>query len=246
MELSSEILLILLIFVAAILYSSVGHAGASGYLAAMALFGVSPATMKPTALILNIFVATIATYKFYRAGAFDWRVFLTFAIPAIPFAFLGGTVHLPSEIYKPVVGAILLLAAARFLIGTKIVTADEVRKAPLWIAVPLGVCIGLLSGLTGVGGGIFLSPILIFMNWAETRQASGISAMFIFVNSIAGLLGQLSSISSVPPQIPLWAAAAVTGGLIGAELGSRRLGSPLIRRVLAIVLVVAGVKMVFV
>lgn len=245
MDSESVIFLTFLIFAAAVLYSSVGHAGASGYLAAMALYGVAPATMKPTALILNIIVASIATVKFYRAGAFDWRTFLSFGLPAIPFAFVGGTIHLPTEIYKPVVGAVLLFAAARFFFETKNVTAEEIKQFPLWLAIILGIFIGLLSGLTGVGGGIFLSPLLIFSHWAETKKASGISAMFIFFNSVAGLLGQISTIPTLPPQIPYWAVAVVVGGLIGSELGSRRLGSPVIRRLLAIVLIVAGVKMLF-
>ncbi len=245
METQSVIFLTLLIFAAAVLYSSVGHAGASGYLAAMALFGVAPATMKPTALVLNILVASIATVKFYRVGAFDWRTFLCFGLPAIPFAFIGGAIQLPTQIYKPIVGAVLLFAAARFFIDTKNVTAEETRNFPLWLAIVLGILIGLLSGLTGVGGGIFLSPLLIFTHWAETKKASGISAMFIFFNSIAGLLGQISTIPALPPQIPYWAIAAVVGGLIGSELGSRRLGNPMIRRLLAIVLIVAGIKMLF-
>jgi uncharacterized membrane protein YfcA len=245
MDVQSVIFLTVLIFAAAVLYSSVGHAGASGYLAAMALFGVAPATMKPTALVLNILVASIATFKFYRAGAFDWRTFLCFGLPAIPFAYLGGTIQLPTQIYKPIVGAVLLFAAARFFLETKNVTVEDTKPFPLWLAIVLGILIGLLSGLTGVGGGIFLSPLLIFARWSETKKAAGISAMFIFFNSIAGLLGQISTIPTLPPQIPYWAIAVVIGGFIGSELGSRRLENPAIRRLLAIVLVVAGAKMVF-
>jgi hypothetical protein len=245
MELQSVIWLVLLIFAAAWLYSSVGHGGASGYLAMMALLAVAPATMKPTALVLNILVASVATVKFYRAGAFDWRTFLSFGLPAIPLAFVGGAITLPTTIYRPVVGAVLLFAAARFLFVPKIIDADDVKPFPVSAAIVLGAILGLLSGLTGVGGGIFLSPLLIFTAWAETRKASGVSAMFILANSAAGLAGQFAAVQALPPQLPFFAVAAVCGGLIGSELGSRRLASPAIQKLLAVVLVIAGAKMIF-
>jgi hypothetical protein len=231
-----------LIFSAAVLYSSVGHAGASGYLAAMALVGVAPAVMKPTALTLNILVATIATVKFYRAGCFSWEILWPFALASVPFAFVGGAISLPSAYYKPLLGVILLYAAARLLFVTQLLSAA--RPIPLWAAIISGMGIGLLSGLTGVGGGIFLSPLLLFMGWAETRQTSGVSATFILLNSVAGLLGHISSVAALPQAIPVLATAALFGGLFGADYGSRRLGNMTIRRLLAVVLVVAGVKMI--
>lgn len=226
------------------LYSSVGHAGASGYLAAMALLGVTPQVMRPTALTLNILVALVATIKFYRAGYFSWSIFWPFALTSIPFAFIGGALTLPTSVYKVIVGLVLVYVAYR-LFRAASATTKLVQPPPRWAALVLGAGIGLLSGLTGVGGGIFLSPLLLMMGWAETRQTSGIAAVFILVNSIAGLLGQLSSLAAVPSAIPIWAAAVLAGGWVGAEYGSRRLSTVTLRRLLAVVLVIAGVKLIF-
>jgi hypothetical protein len=246
LDTTSSAILSGLILAAALLYSSVGHAGASGYLAAMALFGIAPSVMRPTALALNILVAAIATLKFYRAGCFAWPVFWPFAVTSIPFAFLGGGLSLPSSVYKIVVGLVLLYAAYRLFRIAPTALSPDLRPLPARVALGAGAAIGLLSGLTGVGGGIFLSPLLLFMGWAETRQTSGVSAAFILVNSIAGLLGQWSGLASLPDSLPLWATAAFIGGWIGAEYGSRRLGRVAIRRLLAVVLVLAGLKMIFV
>lgn len=243
MELNAIIGLTGLIFLAAALYSSVGHAGASGYLAAMALFGLAPAVMKPTALTLNILVAVIATTKFYRAGCFSWELFRPLALASVPFAFIGGAVSLPGYLYKPVVGIMLLYAAYRLIAGKGIKQAvTRPATVPLLTS---GAGIGLLSGLTGVGGGIFLSPLLLFFGWAETRQASGVAAAFILVNSIAALLGHYSAASHVPSEVLVWAPAAIIGGWIGAQFGSKRLPGPVILKLLAAVLLVAGIKMLF-
>ncbi len=231
------------IFLMAALYSSVGHAGASGYLAAMALAGTAPAVMKPTALTLNILVALIAAVRFYRAGYFSWRVLLPFALSSVPFAFLGGALTLPGSVYQKLVGAALLFAAFRLWMHAAARADAEARPAPLPAAAALGAGIGLLSGITGVGGGIFLSPVLLLAGWAETRQASGVAAAFILVNSVAGLAGHLASVRMVPDSIYLWGAAAVAGGLVGTELGRRRLATVTLRRVLSAVLVIAGIKM---
>ncbi|MDQ1612525.1 MAG: uncharacterized protein QOG00_2456 [Pyrinomonadaceae bacterium] len=242
-------ILALLILAAAALYSSVGHGGASGYLAAMALFGLAPATMKPTALCLNVLVASIATFRFRRAGCFSWSLFWPFAVASIPLAFVGGAISLPTTIYKQVVGVTLLYAAFRLFLFTRAkaeATAAATRAAPLALAMLSGGLIGLLSGLTGVGGGIFLSPLLLLMNWADTRRTAGVSAAFILVNSIAGLSGNLTTLHALPPALPYFAIAAVGGGIIGSEFGSRRLASVTIRRLLAVVLIVAGIKMIFV
>ena len=241
-----DIVLTALILVAALLYSSVGHAGASGYLAAMALMGLSPAVMKPTALTLNILVAVIATVKYYRVGAFSWRLFWPFALASIPFAYLGGILTLPGHFYKPLVGVVLIYAAW-YSFRTAHQPAPALAARPhISILLLAGAALGLLSGLTGVGGGIFLSPLLLFFRCAEIRVISGIAAAFILVNSVAGLLGVMASASTpvLPAALPYWAIAAVVGGFIGAEYGSKRLGNPTIRKLLAVVLVIAGAKMI--
>jgi hypothetical protein len=234
-----------LFLAAGLLYASVGQAGASGYLALMAFFGLAPDVMKPTALVLNILVATITSLKFYRAGCFSWSVFWPFAVASIPFSFIGGAISLPGYLYKPVVGVILFYVAYRFFRADSTRATTEIIPIPLWPALASGVAIGLLSGLTGIGGGIFLSPLLLLMGWAETRQTLGVSAAFILVNSIAGLLGHLSSVASLPAPIPIWAIAAIIGAYVGAEYGSKRLGNITLKRLLAVVLAIAGLKIIF-
>ena len=242
----SEISIIaVLFFVGAALYASVGHGGASSYLAVMGLFSFAPAVMKPTALALNILVAAVATFKFYRAGLFSWSLFWPFAIASIPAAFVGGATALPGRWYKVLVGVVLLYAAVWMFRSARKPLTKEIHSPPLWGAIVAGAAIGFLSGLTGVGGGIFLSPVLLYMGWSETRAASGVAAPFILVNSIAGLLGHLSSVAQLPANIPVWGAAAVVGGWIGASYGSRRAPAPVLRQLLSLVLVVAGAKLIF-
>jgi len=236
--------LTLLIFAAAALYSSVGHAGASGYLAAMALFGLMPAVMRPTALLLNILVATVATFKFYRAGHFVWRLFWPFALASAPFAYLGGKTKLPDVYYKYLVGAVLLYSAYRFLRNPDIGDEATHITPAIWPMIVFGALLGLLSGLTGVGGGIFLSPMMLFMGWAATRQVSATAAAFILVNSISGFVGLMSHSPNIPTEIPFFAIAALIGGLLGAEYGSRRIAGANLKRLLAAVLIVAGIKMI--
>lgn len=237
------VVLAVLIFIAALLYASVGHAGASGYIAAMALMGIAPATMKPTALMLNIFVAVIATFKFYRVGAFSWRLFWPLALTSIPCAYIGGVLTLPNHLFKPMVGLVLIYAAWRTFQTAHPAAPLAIRSASLPILLLSGAVLGLLSGLTGVGGGIFLSPLMLLWRWAETKVISGIAAAFILVNSIAGLLGVMSKAIVLPSALPYWILAAIMGGSIGAEFGSKRLSNPTIRKLLALVLLVAGAKM---
>jgi uncharacterized protein len=234
-----------LILVVALLYSTVGHAGASGYLAVMALFGISPLVMKPTALVLNILVAIIGTIRFSRAGFFSWRVFWPFVITSIPASFIGGSLTLPVPIYKSIVGAVLLYSALRLFFSAAHADQKETKRPPVVIALVIGAVIGLLSGLTGVGGGIFLSPVILLMHWAKAKETSGVAVAFILVNSIAGLLGHVSSVSYVPHDIVYWAPAALIGGCIGTELGTRVLPVAGVRRWLSVVLVLAGAKLLW-
>lgn len=246
MPVSETLVIAVLFFATAALYASVGHAGASGYLAVMGLFSFAPAVMKPTALALNILVALVATVQFQRAGLFSWNLFWPFAAVSIPAAFVGGALTLPVLGYKILVGLVLLYAAVwMFRSARQIQSMTAATQPPaLWVALPVGLVIGLLSGLTGVGGGIFLSPLILYMGWADTRRTSGVAAPFILVNSVAGLLGHLASIAEVPNSIPLWGGAVLLGGWIGASYGSRRARPPVLRQLLSAVLVVAGVKLI--
>lgn len=244
-NLSDTLLLSFLILAAASLYSSVGHGGASGYLAAMALFGMAPSVMKPTALTLNILVSAIATMRFYRARCFSWRIFLIFAVTSIPLAYIGGMIELPGNYYRKIVGIVLIYAAVQLFRVTQQKIMEEARPVPVTTALISGAAIGLLSGLTGVGGGIFLSPLLLFMRWGDPRQTAGVSAAFIFVNSASGLLGHVSAVNAIPSSIAFFAVAAVIGGLLGSWMGSRYLSQINLRRLLSVVLVVAGIKFMF-
>jgi uncharacterized membrane protein YfcA len=240
---SIEILIIPAIFIVAILYSSVGHGGASGYLAVMALLAVSPSVTRSTALVLNLFVASIAFIQFYRAKHFDWKVFLPCAAASIPMAFVGGMIQIPTSVYKIILGVVLVLAAIRLAINLK--TTGEPRAPQIWLALIIGAGLGFVSGLIGIGGGIFLTPILLLMNWTETKKAAGISALFILVNSISGLLGNYAQVLKLPPSVWFWIGAAVLGGIIGSTLGSYRFNSLTLRRVLAVGLLLAGAKLIF-
>lgn len=234
-------LLLLVIAAAAVLYSSVGHGGASGYLAAMVLFGVPPITMKPAALLMNICVASIATWKFARAGHFRWSLFWPFAVTSIPLAFVGGAIKLSIPAYRVIVGIALLIAALRFLL-TPEWRHPRIEHPPVWLCLIVGAIVGVVSGMTGVGGGIFLSPLLLFLGWAEAKETAGVAAPFIVVNSIAGLAGHTASLQHLPPELPWMAAAAVAGGVCGSWLGAKRVASKTFLRLLGVVLVVAGVK----
>ena len=234
------------LFVVAVLYSAVGHAGASGYIAVLTLFGYSAQAIRPISLVLNILVATIGTVQFARAGHFRWTLFWPFAALAVPLAFVGGYVTLPTHWLKVLIGVVLLASAAKLL--AKPGRDDATRAPDRAVALGVGGGLGLLAGLTGTGGGIFLTPVLLMMRWAPTKQASAVSATFILVNSISGLAGFLagpSAASAFNAQLGWFAAAAVAGGALGATLGARRLAPDAIKRLLAVVLVIAGLKLVF-
>jgi hypothetical protein len=234
--------------VAAFGYAAVGHGGASAYLAALALAGIAPAEMRPVALALNVLVSSLATWKFYRAGHFRWRLFWPFAAAAIPLAYVGGAITLPGQAYKVLVGVVLLYAAWQLWRSAR--SGDEmrdVRQPPLAAAMAIGAAMGLLAGLTGVGGGIFLSPLLLMLGWAGTKQTSAVAAPFIFVNSVAGLAALfVTQGPSLPSYVWALAPAVLIGGWLGAEYGSRRFANPALRRVLAVVLALAGAKMLFI
>ena len=236
-----------LIFVAAVIYSSVGHAGASGYIAVMALFGVAPSVMKPTALCLNILVATFGTWRLHTAGWVAWSALWPYLLGSVPLAFVGGAIQLPGTSYRVVVGLVLLIASARLLIDPheRTKTPDGPPPRPsLMVAPIIGAVIGLLSGLTGTGGGIFLSPVLLFMGWAGARQSAGITSPFILVNSIAGLAGNWLSLASVPVELPVYAIAALGGAFLGTQMAIKWFSATLLQRALAVVLIVAGLKLI--
>ena len=233
---------------AAFLYASVGHGGASAYIAAMALAGIAPAEMRPIALMLNVLVSSLATWRFWRAGHFRWNLFWPFAIVSIPAAYLGVAITLPGTAYKILVGLVLLYAGWQLWWSAR--KGEELRpqrRLPLPLAMAIGAVLGVLSGLTGVGGGIFLSPLLLLFGWAGTKQTSAVAAPFILVNSLAALAAGFVRNPVPPPDYAYWLMAAVlVGGWAGAEYGSKRFANPLIRQVLAIVLGIAGGKMVLV
>jgi uncharacterized membrane protein YfcA len=241
------IVLAAIFFAAAVLYSSVGHAGASAYLAAMGILGVAPDVARPTALALNIVVATFVTYRFWRRGYLVPRALLPFIVGSIPLAFLGGTLPISGALYKQLVGAVLIVAAVQLFRTASRAAALETGQPPRIPTVPaiaIGAGIGLLSGLTGTGGGIFLSPILLMAGWAETRVASGLAAGFILSNSIAGLAGNVARLGSVPASLPLWLVAVLVGAFIGSEIGSHRGRTVQLRTLLSVVLLIAGAKLI--
>ena len=231
------------ILAVAFLYSSVGHAGASGYIAVMSLLSVAPDAIKPVSLTLNILVASIGTWQFWRSGHFSWRTFWPFALLSVPFAFIGGYINLPTHTFKLLLGAILLYSAAHFFIRPP--PEREPREPGRAVAIASGAGIGLLSGLSGTGGGIFLSPLMIFMHWAKTQRVAATSVLFILVNSIAGLLGNIGSTGKFPTFTLVLVAAAAVGGTLGSWLGSRRFDPVDIKRFLAVVLLIAGSKFLF-
>lgn len=240
-----SLLLALLFLAAAALYASVGHAGASAYLAAMALVGVAPDVMRPTALVLNLFVASIVVVRFGRAGHLPWKSLLPLVAGSIPAAFVGGSIELPGEAYRPLVAVVLLAGAWRLATASGPDDDAVPRGVPVLPGIVAGAGIGLLAGLTGTGGGIFLTPLLVLAAWTGTRDAAGLSGAFIGLNSIAGLAGLATGGFTLPAALPLWVLAVVAGGLVGSWLGAARLSVLSLRRALAVVLMLAAAKLVF-
>lgn len=234
----------LLLALAAALYSSVGHGGASAYLAIMALFNVAPEVMRPTALTLNLVVAGFAAWRFWSKGQTNLRLLAAFAVTAVPAAFVGGSLDIPAQFYRPLVGILLWLSAIRLLWQPTELAVRPVAEPPLWVTLPVGALLGLLAGVTGTGGGIFLSPLIILFAWASPRPTAGIAAGFIFLNSLSGLAGNVTAVGSLPSSLAILVAAVAVGALLGTWLGVERLPRPRLLQALALVLAVAGAKLV--
>ncbi len=240
-----DVALPVLLFLGATLYTSVGHAGASAYLAAMALFGLAPEVMRPTALVLNVIVASLSVTRFARAGLIDGKLLLALVAGSAPLAFLGGGLSLPGHWYRPLVGLILLAAGIRLLWPGRppAATAEEAKRPALPVAAGAGAAVGFLSGLTGTGGGIFLSPIMIFGRWVDVRRASGTAVSFILINSAAALLGNWKSVGALPSALPIYAGAVIAGALVGTRLGIKTFAAPMILKALGVVLLIAAGKL---
>jgi len=247
MELTPTVLILFCatLTLVAILYGSVGQAGASGFVAVMALFSFAPEVIKPTALVLNVLVSSVVALRFGRAGHFSWSILWPFLIASIPAAWLGGYLTLPAQVFNPVLGVLLLVAGVPFFFR-KASHATQVVPLPHLPAVLAGGCIGLLSGLTGMGGGVLLAPLLLYCKWASVRTVAAVSAVFIFINSAMALLGHFTVAMQLPPDLAWFALAAIFGGAIGSQLGSLHLPPATIYRILGTILVIAGVKLVWV
>ncbi|MCB0463531.1 MAG: sulfite exporter TauE/SafE family protein [Flavobacteriaceae bacterium] len=238
-------LFLLTLPIVAFLYASVGHGGASGYLALMAIFSFAPEAMKPTALLLNLFVSGIAFYHYYKAGYFNKKLFLSFALASIPMAFVGGMIEVDASIYKKILAVLLIFAILKMLnvFGKE---SEYIKQVKLWQGLMVGGVIGFFSGLIGIGGGIILTPIILLLHWGKMKEAAAVSALFIWVNSAAGLIGQISSGVEISPQAFILVAIALVGGFLGSYYGSRKFNNTLLRYVLAFVLIIASVKLFFV
>ena len=241
-ELIQSPLLLILLLIVAFLYASVGHGGASGYLALMSLFAFPVTFMKPTALVLNILVSGISFWFYYREKKFEWKLFYPFAITSIPFSFLGGIITIETHIYKIILGTVLLFAVAR-LLGLFGKQKGESRPVHLPLALFIGALIGFLSGLIGIGGGIILSPVILLLNWGDMKKTAAVSALFIFVNSISGLFGFLSKGGTLPISSASLVVVALLGGILGGYFGSKKMNVPMLRNVLALVLLIAVFKL---
>lgn len=233
-----------LLFFIAFLYASVGHGGASGYLALMAIFSFAPEVMKPTALLLNLFVSLTSFIQFYRGKHFLWRIFWPLALASIPLAFLGGMLVIDASIYKKILGFFLLIPVARFLFFAN-TPASELKKSNTGLSLLIGAAIGFLSGLIGIGGGIILSPILLFLKWTDQKQTAAISALFIFVNSVSGLAGQFTKGILFNADMLWYVAIAFAGGLLGAYFGALRFKQSILKIILSLVLLLAVYKLLF-
>jgi uncharacterized protein len=231
----------------AILYAAVGQAGGTGYIAVMGLVGFAPDVIKPTALALNILVAAIGSARFYRSGLLTWRSCYPFAILGAPFSLLGGAIHLPAKLYQPIVGALLLLAAFQMIRSARFAGLQDERAPndpPFFGSLLAGGLIGFVSGITGVGGGIFLAPLVLSFGWVETRQASAVSAVFNLLNSAAALAGVWATMPALPESLPSWLASVGLGAIIGSWLGAQHLPPTVLRIILGALLLASGLRMI--
>lgn len=240
----SFILFYCLLFLVAFLYASVGHGGASGYLALMALFAVSPAIMRPTALLLNLFVSSTSFIQFYRGGHFKWKTFWPFVLTSIPLSFIGGMMTIQSSIYKKMLGVLLLIPVIRFFFF-KNTDPKDFKPSNIPLSLAIGAIIGLLSGMIGIGGGIILSPVLLLLKWTDQKQTAAISAAFIFVNSLSGLAGQLVNGFEFNNYMIAYVSVAFAGGICGAYFGALKFPQTVLKNVLACVLALAAYKLLF-
>ena len=238
MSMSLTMIFLLLLFVVAFLYAAVGH----GYLALMVVFGMMPEIMKPTALLLNLFVSLSAFVLFYKEGHFKWKIFLPFALASIPFSFLGGMISLDASVYKKILGILLLIPVIR-LVAFPNKDINDLKQSTLFLSLLIGACIGFLSGLIGIGGGIILSPVLLLLAWTNQKQTAAISALFIFVNSLSGLAGQLTKGINFQSEMFILVGVAFAGGSVGAWLGARKFNQNILKYLLATVLLMASVKL---
>ncbi len=238
------IILLAVVFVVAFFYSSVGHGGATGYLAALALLGVTPVSAKVVVLIINVLVASVAWWRFWEAGHFAARVLLFFAVASVPCAWFGSRIPVSPDTYKLVLGTVLSAGGIALLLRARWQTdAVAVRKIYWPAALLVGAVLGFLAGLTGIGGGVFLSPVLYLFRWVKPKTTGGIAAGFIVVNSITGLVSAgREKITHAGPLVWL-TLPAVIGALLGTHLGARRWSSITFSRVLAGILIFAGGKL---
>lgn len=241
---SPEILFYFLLFLVAFLYASIGHGGASGYLALMALFSFTPEVMKPSALLLNLFVSAVAFIQYYRGGHFSWKIFIPFAIASIPFAFWGGSIKIDPFLYKRILGVLLLFPALRFILFKNNVEF-EIKKSDTGTSLVIGGGIGFLSGLIGIGGGVILSPVLLLLKWCDMKKTAGISALFIFVNSLSGMAGQLAKGIHFSSNIIILVGVAFVGGVLGSYLGARKFNTAVLKYLLSATLLLASYKLLF-
>jgi len=238
------LLFYILLPVVAALYASVGHGGASGYLALMAIFGTSTLIMKPTALMLNVFVAGISFFLYQKKGYFRWKLFFPFAMTSIPAAFFGGYLEIEPSLYKKILGFLLIFSVLR-LMGWLGNEGKKLRAPILWQSALVGLLIGLFSGLIGIGGGIILSPIILLLHWGNMKETAAVSALFIWVNSLAALLGMYVNGWTLSTDISILVVLAIFGGILGAYFGSTKLNNVTLKRILALVLVLASIKLIF-